>query len=1051
MRLFKSLFLCISLIFSSMYASDNTQITLQFQWKHQFQFAGYYVALEKGFYKDAGFDVKLKEWKSGIDMTEEVLQGRADFAVARPSTIIDKAHGKDIVALYATYQASPLVYMTNRERGIESLRDFEGKKVMTTSDLSLDASLMAMIQSEGVNFSTLIPQKPTFNVQDLIAGKTDVILSYAGNEPYELESYGYEPVIFDPKDYGFDFYNDLLITSQAKAQNDSIMVQKFIDASLKGWRYAFNNIHESAQIIYNKYNTQKKTKEALIYEGKVLKEYAYGEGEKLGTLDKEKIQRIYDIYKVLGLVKNKLNIDEFLFNSPKYQLGLTNKELNYLKHKKTIKMCNNYDFVPIEFKDKDGMMKGIALDVVDTLTSKLNLNVEFVPTESWIESIEFLKQKKCDLLPAAHKTGYRQTFANFTKSYLDLDLVIIGNANEKYAQNYEKILQRKGVRKKGSAIIDVIKMHNPEADIFETDSIKSGFDAVNDEKVYYTVATLPVYAYYLQKYRYENLHIIGYLPTKYELAMAVRDDDHTLLHLLNKGLSSIKKDEYETIKNRWTRLQVQNIEANYSFAYKIIGGILFVAFLILLNNLLLRKEKQKAQNAVAQKKESLETLNLALDIANLSTLQYNILSDEIILDAKLQTILALKNRSNLKEFISLVPNSEQNQLHFEVQEALMTNQAVLTEHYIMTKQGRYNYVNINFKVVKHTIKGHPLKIVATILNLTKYKELEGEFLKAKEDAESAARAKSNFLANMSHELRTPLNVISGMSYLIKKEGLTNQQQHNLEKLEAASNSLLSIINDILDFSRIETGKLQIERLLFNLKDLILSSIAQIQTQADEKGLKIELRYEDIPQNFYADSYKITQIMQNLLSNALKFTHEGKITVVVSYIENDIYQISVNDTGVGLSKNQVKTLFDEFSQLDQSSTKEYGGVGIGLALCKQMIELLGGKIWVQSTLDVGSSFVFELPLQQSQNDNASARILEKTEDINNTTTLNESESILLWEYLQDAIQTKRPKNYLPIIEKLVCIKLNQKDSKKLNQIKEHLKNYDFTKALKVLND
>jgi len=1037
-------------LLSFCYANTLEKVSLQYQWINQFQFAGYIVAKEKGFYEAAGLDVELRQWHHEIDMSQEVLEKRADFAVARPTVVIDASQAKEVVALYATFQNSPLVYVALEKSNIKTIQDFKNKRIMTSNDMNLDASLIAMTKSEGIDIDSLVLQKHSFNVQDLIDNNTDLMLSYVGNEPYMLMQKGHKSVVFDPKDYGFDFYNDILITSKSFLEQNPQTVEKFVKASLKGWEYAFDNIAESAQIIYDKYNTQNKSISALIYEGEKLREYAYTQNGELGQMEQSKFERIYDIYKILGLAKGSVDFKEFLYTSPRYKLGLNDAQSKYLNDKKEVLVCHNNDFAPIEFVDETQNVKGIAIDVVKLLQESLNVKFRFVNTENWAQSQEFLKEKLCDLLPSVYKTQARQNYANFTDPYLNLDLAIVTTNDKAFTPSLEVIADEKGARKRGSGIVDILQNRYGVTNLVQTDTIKDSFDYVSQNKVYYTVATLPVISYYMQKYDYDNLQISGYLPQKYELAMAIRNDDAMLLSIIQKALDAIEPEKYNDINTRWTKIIVdkQVTYAPYSKYLYLLGA---VALFFIVSNLLLRRARKKAEKKAVIKSEALEKLNLALEIANLATFEYDILKDQIHLDKKLQSVLAIKEGASIEKFISLVPKVEQKQLEFEINEAKFTDSPVLTEHYLMTQEGNYNYVNMNFKVIKRTLKGAPMKMVATILDLTKFKQMEDELFKAKESAEKAAQSKANFLANMSHELLTPLNVIQGMSDLIKKGTLSKTQQRDLDKLQSAAQTLQSIINDILDFSSLESGDYKIRRAIFNLKDLIIAMMQKYEKQVDEKGLAIELKYDDsVAQNFCGDSAKITQILDNLITNAIKFTEEGKITVSVSSEKDSVYQIGVHDTGIGLNRDEIESIFESFTQIDASDSRKYEGVGLGLALVKQLVRLLDAQITVRSKVGIGSSFTVELPLTQTAQTAKTPPIQAKSssEKIKKT-AYNEAEILHLWDCLKEAVLTRRPKNYEPLIEKISAIALSQEDSKKLETIKHYLKEYDFAKTVKII--
>ena len=243
-------------------------------------------------------------------------------------------------------------------------------------------------------------------------------------------------------------------------------------------------------------------------------------------------------------------------------------------------------------------------------------------------------------------------------------------------------------------------------------------------------------------------------------------------------------------------------------------------------------------------------------------------------------------------------------------------------------------------------------------NISDHKALQQE----KEKTQQALEFKSQFLSNMSHEIRTPLNGIIGFSYMALKTKLDARQKDIMNKIRSTSNILLGVINDILDISKIEAGKMDIENISFNLRDLIENLEGIFSEMANKKGISLITSYEDVSNfNFSGDERRISQILINLLNNAIKFTHKGVVHLRVKEIRNDLVQFEVQDTGIGLKEKEQKTLFKEFMQADMSISRHYGGTGLGLAISKKLVEMMDGKISVSSDFGVGSTFTFELPL------------------------------------------------------------------------------------------
>ncbi|RXJ83905.1 ABC transporter substrate-binding protein [Arcobacter sp. CECT 8985] len=593
---------------TNLFSKDLERVSLQLSWFSQFQFAGYYIAKEKGFYEDVGLDVNIKKFNFGVDVPNEVNIGKSNFGVGRETLLLDKSNGKHIVALYALFQASPLILLSLKDSNINKIKDFENKRIMTTRDDASEVSIKAMITSKNVDYSKMTFLKHTHNIMDLVNKKTDIISAYISKSPYLLNKMKIKYNIFYPKDYGFDMYSDFLFTNSKEIKNHEQRVIDFKNASLKGWQYAFSHIQETAKLIYNKYNEQHLTLEQLIFEAKKLKKLAYYNNETLGNIKLDKVQRIYDLYNVMGLTKKQINVSSFIYNN-KYNL-FTKGEKSYIKNRKEINICLNPNISLAN--NNGGKISLIFNDLIKLLEKNSGLDFNIINSTSYDKSFEKFKNKRCDILPTIYKSKLLKKEALFTDDYVNVPLVIATKENVAFISNINSLKNKKIGIVGDKHFVSFIKKYYPRLNIEKTKNLKEGLDKVVKNKLYAQIDTITRMSEEIQSNYLTKLKISGKLNKNLPLYFAIDKSDNFLLNILNKSIRYINDYDKQQILNKWISVLYKK-SFDYSLIMKILLFFIIVFSIIMYRQRLLNKVNSVLKEKVDEKTKELTKLNESLE------------------------------------------------------------------------------------------------------------------------------------------------------------------------------------------------------------------------------------------------------------------------------------------------------------------------------------------------------------------------------------------------------------------------------------------------------
>gem|GEM_PF-5600756 len=476
--------------------------------------------------------------------------------------------------------------------------------------------------------------------------------------------------------------------------------------------------------------------------------------------------------------------------------------------------------------------------------------------------------------------------------------------------------------------------------------------------------------------------ILGMHPT--DVDMEIFDGDvtqpNTLMYDSDGFLASTKPVTtlYKVIKrmdiagHTWTIVLSSKPSFESQIDYRrsqmiLFGGVLISIFLYGIVWLLVYgrlRASRLAERMTDELRNNQERLALATEAGFIGIWDWDLVHNRLFWDDAMYRLYGIRKEdfgSVYEAWLTLLHPEDKAYVEAEIKAALNGERECAPEFRTVWMDGSVHYL----KAASRTISDHQgkkLRMVGINYDLTERKQAEQVLVSARKESEQANRARGDFLANMSHEIRTPMNAIIGMSYLTLQTELTGKQKDYIEKIHKAAKLLLGILNDILDFSKIDANKVELETIPFSLSDVLDNLIDLTTLKSIGKELELLIAVNPlVPKRLEGDPLWLSQILINLVNNATKFTESGEIVVRVEQVmtqeESLVLRFSITDSGIGMTEEQIEKLFQPFSQADSSTTRKYGGSGLGLIISKRLVEIMGGKIWVESRPGQGSTFTF----------------------------------------------------------------------------------------------
>lgn len=917
---------------------------------------GFYIAKEMGFYEEVGLDVEFKEFIPNLNVLEKIESKEVDFAVGDSSLIFYKLNGAEVKALFPILQTSPVVLIAQDK--YKTMKDIQNTNVEFSKNELANISIRAILKANHVDINSI---EHTFTIDDFVAKKSDAIVGYLSNQPYFLERQKFPYTLFNPKDFGFDFYGDLVYTSMFLAKNNPKLVADFVAASKKGWEYAFENLQYSVGLVYNKYNTQHKSKEALMYEAKVLKDLS-GHKYNFGEF---KIERVQEIAKIIALIFpqkfENVNFENFIWNESQELIDFYKN--GYLKKKNQFNVCVHDNLFPIDGID-EGKLTGISGDVLNKIAQQFNLVLTPLASKSFKEHTQNIQQNRCDIVSVVVEEGYKQFgVLNRSQFYIDTNLVIVTKVDKPFIESSTSLKNKKFLTQYRvfktyleelypSLHIEILdnmeeimkKIENNEIDGFITDNI--------------TVDRM------IQKYGYGKYKISGFLGNEKPIrgAFGVINTELELLEILNIGIDAFSPKELKELKENWKVTRYSTI-VDTVLVWRLILGFLLILTVVATVVFILKRHN----------KELNEWLNSTIE--GIAIFENGRL---IKANKQLLTIFGYQELSEVYSktyFDFIIPEQ-----YDEITKRLKSNQEPYELIFIKKDGTRFE------GLIKGCNISGTSKRISTIIDISELKKVQKELKElntnleekvqqeiAKNEHQQTIMFQQAKLAEMgstlnmiAHQWRQPLNNISLIvNTIVIKEKKGNLELATLDELKQDFQKQINYLsNTIDDFQNFFKPKKEKE--WFFINDVVISTYALMKAIFEKNQIIFSCNI-DTQVQYYGYKNELAQVVLNIFNNAKDALFENEISTklirVGLTVTSENLVLIIGDNAGGVKNSNLGKVFEPYF----STKNKKNGTGLGLYMSKIIInDHFNGELSARNYQD-GFEITIKLPTIKEKED------------------------------------------------------------------------------------